>query len=245
MLRSSDQVNFRVHKGVLAMSSPFFKDLLSLPQPSDNQFIDGLPVVQVPENTDLLNTLVSLLYLVHPVMPLSYKKVFALFAACQKYDMVSMQSLIREEIRRGYFPEPDRTEALGAYGIASSMRLEPEMKHAARLTLGHPMTFDSLGEDLRSFKGLALRNLIRYCEENRHKGPPVTKSELISRLSIGKWPGLSGLGWGVTARVGVNEGKAMKTIIGKSPLSRPSTFCKPFRTDSNLGFFSVILLAIL
>ncbi|KAF8472312.1 hypothetical protein DFH94DRAFT_636744 [Russula ochroleuca] len=31
IIRSSDFVNFWVHKPVLAMASPFFKDLLSLP----------------------------------------------------------------------------------------------------------------------------------------------------------------------------------------------------------------------
>jgi hypothetical protein len=46
IIRSSDLVSFRVHKPVLAMASPFFKDLLSLPQPSDSESIDGLPVVQ-------------------------------------------------------------------------------------------------------------------------------------------------------------------------------------------------------
>jgi hypothetical protein len=137
ILRSSDQVNFRVHKGVLAMSSPFFKDLLSLPQPPLDELVDGLPVVDVPENADLLNSLVSLLYPVPPIISRSYKKVFALLAACQKYDMVSMQSYIREEVKRGYFSRPDtKSEFFGAYAIASSMGLDPEMERAARRTLG-------------------------------------------------------------------------------------------------------------
>ncbi|KAH9022443.1 hypothetical protein EDB84DRAFT_495727 [Lactarius hengduanensis] len=44
IIRSSDKVNFRVHKSLLAMSSPFFRDLLSLPQPPDGELVDGLPV---------------------------------------------------------------------------------------------------------------------------------------------------------------------------------------------------------
>ena len=57
IVRSSDQVNFRVHKSVLAMSSPFFKDLLSLPQPPDSELVDGLPVVTLPEDASLLNSI--------------------------------------------------------------------------------------------------------------------------------------------------------------------------------------------
>jgi hypothetical protein len=82
ILRSSDKANFRVHKSVLAMSSPFFKDLLSLPQPPDDELVDGLHVVTLSEDAGLLNSLISLLYPIPPVIPSSYEKVFALLAAC-------------------------------------------------------------------------------------------------------------------------------------------------------------------
>ena len=75
IIRSSDLVNFRVHKPVLAMASPFFKDLLSLPQPPDSEVVDGLPVVQLSESSELLNSLISILYPVPTVMPNSYDKV--------------------------------------------------------------------------------------------------------------------------------------------------------------------------
>ena len=166
IVRSSDQVNFRVHKSVLALSSPFFKDLLSLPQPSDGELVDGLPVVALPEGAGLLNSLISFLYPVTPVIPDSYQKVFALLAVCQKYEMESVQSNIRSAIYHGKFPAPVEVEAFSAYAIASSMGLVPEAEDAARLTLGLPMTFESLGEGLRLFKGRALYDLIRYRDEH-------------------------------------------------------------------------------
>ena len=75
ILRSSDLVDFRVHKPVLAMASPFFKDLLSLPQPSDAESVGGIPVVRLFEHSELLNCLVSMLYPVPTVIPKSYEKV--------------------------------------------------------------------------------------------------------------------------------------------------------------------------
>jgi hypothetical protein len=78
IIRSSDLVNFRVRKSVLATASPFFKDLLSLPQPSDSEIVDGLPVVQMSEDSELLNSLVCNLYPVHTVLPNSYEKVSSL-----------------------------------------------------------------------------------------------------------------------------------------------------------------------
>ena len=60
------------------MTSPVFKDLLSLPQPSDSETVDGLPVVQLPENSELLNCLISILYPVPTVIPNTYEKVLYL-----------------------------------------------------------------------------------------------------------------------------------------------------------------------
>ena len=168
IVRSSDRVNFRVHKSVLALSSPIFEDLLSLPQPPDDELIDGLPVVQLPEDACLLNSLISLLYPVrHLIVPSSYEKVFALLAACQKYDMESIQTNVRDLVERGKFPAPVQAEAFSAYAIASRMGLSPEIEYAGRLTLGQPLTFDSLGEGLRSFTGQALCDLIRYRAANK------------------------------------------------------------------------------
>ena len=75
IIRSSDRVDFRVHKPVLAVSSPVFKDLLSLPQPYDSETVDGLPMVQFSEDSELLNSLFSMLYPLLPVIPNSYDKV--------------------------------------------------------------------------------------------------------------------------------------------------------------------------
>ena len=185
IIRSSDLVNFRVHKPVLAMASPFFKDLLSLPQPSDGESIDGLPVVQLSEDSDVLSTLISMLYPLRPVIPKSHEKVsyslaifsaveanpcykvLNLLAACQKYEMDAVQASIRAEVNQGEFPAPKGAEMFSAYGIASRKGLIPEMEKAARQTLDHPMTFEILGEGLRLFEGWALRDLANYRKRYR------------------------------------------------------------------------------
>jgi hypothetical protein len=162
IIRSSDLVDFRVHKLILSMASPFFTNLLSLPQPSDGESVDGLPVVTFTDDAEVLNSLVSMLYPVHPVIPDSYDKVLHLLAACQKYDMDPIQSSIRVEISREGSPAPVGAEVFRAYAIASSKGLIPEMEKAARLTLDYPMTFKSIGEGLRYFEGSALRGLARF-----------------------------------------------------------------------------------
>jgi hypothetical protein len=162
IIRSFDLVDFRVHKPILVMASPFFKDLLSLPQPSDGECVDGIPVVQLPEGSELLNSLMSMLYPIPRMIPDSYEKVLYLLAACQKYEMVSVQSSIRAEISHRASPVPKGAEAFAAYAIASAKELIPEMENAARLTLDLPMTFEIIGERLRLFEGWALCDLVNY-----------------------------------------------------------------------------------
>jgi hypothetical protein len=92
-----------------------------------------------------------------------------LLAACKKYEMASVQSLIRAKVKLGEFPAPKGAEAFPAYAIASEKGLISEMEHAARLTLDHQMTFEILGEGLRLFEGRALRDLAGFrkrCRDN-------------------------------------------------------------------------------
>ena len=207
IIRSSDLVNFRVHKHVLAMASPVFKDVFSLPQPSDDsdESVDGLPVVQLSEDSDLLKTLVSMLYPLHPVIPKSYEKVLYslatfsavvpnscykvlyLLAACQKYEMTAVQSSIRDKVGQGEFPASKGAEAASAYVIASSKGLIPEMESAARQTLDHPMTFEIFGEGLRLSEGWALRDLTNFRKRYRDNLISCFKSFLTIEESQFIW----------------------------------------------------------
>jgi hypothetical protein len=128
-------------------------------------------VVPLSESSELLNTLISILYPVPTVIPNSYEKVFI----CLRMSVVITKSFITRcciylrRVRstrwlqysrypcrgqsRGTFPVPKGAEAFTAYAIASAKGLTPEMENAAHLTLDHPMTFESLGEGLRLFEG--------------------------------------------------------------------------------------------
>ena len=167
ILQSADHVNFRVHKSALVPSSPFFADMFSLPQPPNDEFpndefVDGLPVVHVSEDAEILNSLISMLYPVFPEVPDTCDNILALLAASQKYDMAAVQSSIRAEVGRKGLLSPKGAEAFRVYAIACRSRLIPEMETTARLTLDYPMTFEYLGEALRPFEGWALRDLTNF-----------------------------------------------------------------------------------
>ncbi|KAH8983108.1 hypothetical protein EDB92DRAFT_1611605 [Lactarius akahatsu] len=166
ILRSSDLVSFHVHKSILAISSPFFTGLFSLPQPPDGEAIGGLPVVQVSEDAELLHGLFTVLYPIPSAIPDSYEKALALLSASQKYNMTTVQSTIRSEIGRQL---PTTDAAFRAYAIAYSKQLIPEIETTALLTLDHPMTFEVIADALPLFEGSALGDLVRFrkrCRDN-------------------------------------------------------------------------------
>ena len=162
ILQSSDLVDFYVQRSVLIVSSPFFKDMFSLPQPPNGAVPDSLPVVHLSEDAETLDSLISMLYPVLPEMPSSSDSALALLAAATKYDMDRVQSSIREEINRRGLLSLTPAESFRMYAVACSKGLIPEMESFARLTLCHPLSFRSLGDALLSFEGQALRYLADF-----------------------------------------------------------------------------------
>jgi hypothetical protein len=162
VLRSSDLVDFHVHRSVLVASSPFFRDMFSLPQPPNYVVPNALPVVHLSEDVESLNSLVSMLYPVVPEIPHYSDGILTLLAAATKYDMDAVQSFIRAEVSRKGLLSSSCPGAFHVYAVAYSKRLVPEMATAACHTLGHALTFESLGYALQSFEGGALRDLADF-----------------------------------------------------------------------------------
>ncbi|KAH9031485.1 hypothetical protein EDB84DRAFT_171750 [Lactarius hengduanensis] len=169
IVRTTDLTRFPAHKSVLASSSWVFRDMFTLPRPPNNETVNGLPVVDISEDAELVRSLITIMYPIPSELPASYDRVLDLLAATQKYEMDAVQSSIRAEVARRPSPTPDGPLAFRAYAIASSSDLTPEMEMAARLTLNQPMTFEHLGDELELCEGWALRELSRIrkgCRDN-------------------------------------------------------------------------------
>jgi hypothetical protein len=135
--------------------------MFSLPQPPNDAAPNELPVVNLPEKAEVLDSLISMLYPVPPEIPHSIYYILLLLAAAAKYDMAAVQSLVRAEVTRRLL-SLTHVGVFFVYAVACIKRLIPEMATAARLTLGHPLTFESLGDELRLFEGWALRDLADF-----------------------------------------------------------------------------------
>ena len=169
IVRASDLTTFPVHKLVLASSSPIFRDMFTLPWPQNNEMVNGLPVVDVSEDAELVRCLITILYPIPSEMPGSYDRALDLLAAAQKYDMDAVQSSIRAEVTSRPPPALDGAQVFRAYAIASRNGLTQEKDKITRLTLDQPMTFEHLGDELRLFEGRALSELAHFrksCRDN-------------------------------------------------------------------------------
>ena len=144
--------------------------MFTLPWPPSNEMVNGLPVVDISEDAELVRFLITMLYPIPSELPASYDRVLDLLAAAYKYDMEAVQSSIRAEVAaHGPSPTVDGAQAFREYAIASRNGLTPEMEKAARITLDQPMTFEHLEDELRWFEGWALRELVRFrkdCRDN-------------------------------------------------------------------------------
>ena len=103
-----------------------------------------------------------MLYPVPPEMPNSDDDSLALLAAAAKYDMDTIRSSVRAEISRNGLFSSTCSGVFHVYAVAYLKQLIPEMVMAARLTLGPPLTFESLGDALQSFEGQALSDLVDF-----------------------------------------------------------------------------------
>jgi hypothetical protein len=58
----AQNTQFRVHWGVLAQQSSFFRDIQGLPQPADQPSVDGCPVIQLQDDVADVENLLKALY---------------------------------------------------------------------------------------------------------------------------------------------------------------------------------------
>ncbi|KAH9893450.1 hypothetical protein C8Q73DRAFT_696985 [Cubamyces lactineus] len=103
VLRSSDHIEFHVHRAVLAVASPVFATIFELPQPAaergepiSNSSIR--PVVDLSEHSSVLDALLRLCY---PVAKAEIKELdtaFSVLRAAMKYEMDWPTSYLTKEI---------------------------------------------------------------------------------------------------------------------------------------------------
>ncbi|KAL4072826.1 hypothetical protein V8B97DRAFT_260338 [Scleroderma yunnanense] len=145
VLRSSDNMDFRVFKLFLSLASPFFEALFNLPQPSDEntgnivEMIDGLPVVPVLEDSGTLDILLRFCYprTLTPIPPLDhFKNAFNVLEAAKKYSLDEVEKAICEAL---FNPKILEVDSLRCFAVARRARLRDQTIMAAKYSLREPL----------------------------------------------------------------------------------------------------------
>ncbi|EIW75062.1 hypothetical protein CONPUDRAFT_147259 [Coniophora puteana RWD-64-598 SS2] len=131
ILRSSDNVEFRVFKLFLAFSSSIFRDMLSLPQPSDDP-----QTVDLTESSTVLRLFLLCCYPVTclPTYPFQPSDIADVAEAAQKYDAPSVTTYLRQIILS---PHNLQNKSVAAFAVCDRFQWREEAKKAAFHTLKH------------------------------------------------------------------------------------------------------------
>jgi hypothetical protein len=133
VIRSSDAVQFRLHKWILSFASPFFRQMFSLPQAdTDSQ---ELPAIPVSESGEVLEYLLALIYpAVHEPDPPSLGVIYETLAAATKYEMERPIAIMKNVLNNLVTKAP-----VSVFLIACHHALDTIAADAARCAMQKPL----------------------------------------------------------------------------------------------------------
>ncbi|KAL4247884.1 hypothetical protein ABKN59_007469 [Abortiporus biennis] len=149
ILRSSGphQINFRVHKLILSLSSPFFETMFTLPNTPQQTSVDRLPVIDMSESATVIDTLLRIIY---PIPDPPFSTLNAdVFDAAHKFEMRAAFGCLRRYLTDPIFLEK---EPLKAYAIAVIYNLKEEAKLVSRYTLRLNIIDEPLLEEMKKYR---------------------------------------------------------------------------------------------
>ncbi|TCD67404.1 hypothetical protein EIP91_012439 [Steccherinum ochraceum] len=136
ILRSSDNVDFRVHKFMLSEASPAFEDMFAAPSGSLNadEHRDGLPVVHVTESSKVLDAILRCCYPVVAPQLESADTICEALDAAKKFMMERAIKEFKEQFTRHAEKEPHAMYSFAA----RRFEWDEEILVAARACLRFP-----------------------------------------------------------------------------------------------------------
>ena len=144
ILRSSDNIYFRVFKLFLSLASPVFETMFGLPQPSeganqDEETKDGLPVVSVSEGSKTLDALLRFCYpsTLAEDPPLDgFMFATEILEAAKKYSLDAIERIVCKAL---FIPKILEVDSLPCFAVARRADLHEQCVLAAKYSLREPL----------------------------------------------------------------------------------------------------------
>ncbi|KAH9943642.1 hypothetical protein B0H21DRAFT_484378 [Amylocystis lapponica] len=132
ILRSSDLVDFRTYKAILALASPVFEDMFDIPQPSssaqDIHRESDLPIISVAESSVTLDHLLRRCYPMENPVVSNIADTVEVLEAAQKYQMKGATAQLSKSLL-GF----SQVATYPTYAIACKYGLEDAARAAAHV----------------------------------------------------------------------------------------------------------------
>jgi hypothetical protein len=209
IIRSSDNVDFRVFKSFLSVASSVFKDMFALPQGpvgvTDQEMRDGLPVIQITEESRIVETLLRFCFpniLTSVPVLKTVDEMLPMLEVSIKYGIGILENRMRETL---FSPPVVKEGAMKLFVIAFQHGWEKETRVAARYTLYQPVWERLYVVELESITGGDLHRLQQYRLSCRTAAIQVATTFDWIPYSVPRW--LECLSCGETMKHGFSEFK--------------------------------------
>ena len=153
--------DFQVHKLVLSLASPVFKDMFSLPQPtSGTSSVAGVEIVEVADPPHALDIVLRLIY---PFTPPSFDGNLDTLVEClivaDKYNIRAAKARLHQALGRS-----NVADSLRVYAIASRFGFASIVEPASRLILSnfHLTGIPELPDDFKFVPATTYHKLVRH-----------------------------------------------------------------------------------
>ncbi|KAG8949888.1 hypothetical protein FRC04_008191 [Tulasnella sp. 424] len=140
ILQTSDGVQYKAHRILLALASPVFRDMWEVGTEDGN-----IPVVEVTESNDVVHNLLLHLYPATTPSINNFTLAFGLMDACEKY-LIDTKSFFPHlaKIFRGRTVGASEADALDAYCLAWRLGMRERAQESSRHLYGLDLTRPSL-----------------------------------------------------------------------------------------------------
>ena len=169
VIRVAGTLDFRVHKLMLSLVSPFFKTMFTVPQPPTNT-PDTLPHVDVHESVETWENILRTIYpMPNPVID-DLHDLESLLLAATKYEMQFLIDAYKMKFEdRGFI----QRDPLRLYTIACKCGFDDQAKYVARNAEFLTVVRESPDDDLNGLTTTSYRRLITFLVERDNELRPI------------------------------------------------------------------------
>jgi hypothetical protein len=161
VIRVADTLDFRVHKLMLSLVSPFFKTMFTVPQPPTDT-PDTLPHIDVHESVKAWENILRTIYpMPNPVID-DLHDLESLLLAATKYEMQSVIDAYKMKFEDPGFIQQD---PMHLYAIACKCGFDDQAKYVARNAESLTVIRRSPDDDLNGLTVSSYRRLVSFLVE--------------------------------------------------------------------------------